>query len=514
MPLEQSELEWAIKFIARHGDGDLFPRLPEMETIAANLDCFTRLVVGQELNSIAPAPHRRFIVPKDEVSYRTATQLHPQDSILLTSMIFRHGQGIENRRLPANQVFSYRFAPDASSGLYGGSTGWNEFWTHAYSRSATCHSVLYCDIADFYNQIYHHTVENQLIESGFPNQATKWIIKLLESTTAAVSRGIPIGPHASHLLAEATLIPIDNSLASSGLEMMRYADDMVFFFDSAKAARLALHPISATLDKQQRLILQKHKTKILTSAEFQEHCQRMIEDRPISEEEDEILQLIRNYSGGNPYVQISYNQVSPEDWKAIDEGIVRRIIAEYLDAESVDHIRLRWFYRRLTQTGHPGAVDVSIDEIERLGPCLGTVCAYLGSVQTIDSTRWGGIGARILGLLELDEVRLSPYFRLLLLLLSLFSRNTHLNHFAVLANQFEQSDGDSRREILLAASTHKSVDWTREKREDFERMDPWQKLAFVTACASLPIEERKFLLNHLTLERPFEKALANAIKKA
>ena len=80
--------------------------------------------------------------------------------------------------------------------------------------------VLYCDISDFYNQIHHHIIENQLSESGFPNQAAKYVVKLLESTTAGVSRGVTIGPHAVQLVAEATLIPIDNSMDFSGLNFL------------------------------------------------------------------------------------------------------------------------------------------------------------------------------------------------------------------------------------------------------------------------------------------------------
>lgn len=76
-----------------------------------------------------------------------------------------------------------------------------------------------------------------MIESGLPNQAIKWIISLLESTTAGVSRGVPIGPHAIHLIAESSMIPIDNSLCSIGLNFMRFADDILIFCDSHDSAK-------------------------------------------------------------------------------------------------------------------------------------------------------------------------------------------------------------------------------------------------------------------------------------
>jgi retron-type reverse transcriptase len=339
-------------------------------------------------------------VPKDEISYRQATQLHPQDSILLSAVIHQFGHGIEGRRLPADHVFSYRFAPSSQHGLYGSQTAWNDFWIAAHARSFTCSTVLYCDIADFYNQIYHHTVENQLIASGFPNQARRWVIKLLESTTAGVSRGVPIGPHGAHLIAEATMIPIDNSMVSTGFSFLRYADDILVFCDSEKASRQALASIASILDKQQRLTLQRHKTKFFRPDEFRRFCSQMIEDRPISQDEDELLKLIGRYSGGNPYRTVSYDEISPEDWKKITEKIIRGIIREYIEKPEVDYIRLRWFYRRLSQIGHPGAIDVSLEELEKLGPCFANICSYLASVQAIDADRWKGIGSRLLGLLE------------------------------------------------------------------------------------------------------------------
>ncbi|NET40050.1 MAG: RNA-directed DNA polymerase [Cyanothece sp. SIO1E1] len=101
-----------------------------------------------------------------------------------------------------------------------------------------------------------------LIESQFPNQIKKWIISLLESTTARVSRGIPVGPHATHLLAEISLIPIDNSMYYKEIDFCRYADDIIIFCKDYTQAKIVIYKIAEILDKQQRLVLQKQKTKI------------------------------------------------------------------------------------------------------------------------------------------------------------------------------------------------------------------------------------------------------------
>lgn len=360
--------------------------LPEMEEIINKKEDFINLIEGKDLaSSFSPGAARRFIVPKDDFSYRQATQLDPQDSIILSAIIYQYGQGIEDRRLTSDQVFSYRFKPEATVGLYSGDSAWNNFWTQAYLLSHDCEVILYCDIADFYNQVYHHVVENQLIASNFPNQAIKWIISLLESTTAGVSRGVPVGPHAIHLIAEATLIPVDQSLQSLGFNFIRFADDIVFFCESEAIARSTVGKVASTLDKQQRLMLQRHKTRIYNPLDFQQHCSRMIEDRPISNDEESLLGIIRKYSNRDPYQMISYSQIKPEDWMQISEPIVRSIIEDYISQDNIDYVRLRWFYRRLSQVGHPGAISVSLENMDRLGPCFANICLYLSSVQAISS---------------------------------------------------------------------------------------------------------------------------------
>jgi GNAT superfamily N-acetyltransferase len=301
-------------------------------------------------------------------------------------------------------------------------------------------------------------------------------------------------------------------MQSAGLSFMRYADDILVFCKSRRDAKNAIGEVASILDKQQRLMLQRHKTRIMDPDELRQHCDRMIQDRPISNEEDQVLKLIQKYSGGDPYVTVSYNLISAEDWRTIDERLVSSIIREYLSADPVDYIRLRWFYRRLTQIGHPGAVDVTLSELDRLGPCFADICTYLASVQTIPAERWRSVGAKLIELLDGAELQRQEYFRLSIL--SLFSRNQEINHFNELARRFQKSDGFARREILLAAHTNGAVDWLREHKESFDHMDPWQQMAFVYGMSAFPRDERKFFLNRQSFQRPFEQTLVKWAKRA
>jgi retron-type reverse transcriptase len=506
MTLNPASLDWAIDFVAAHSDGDLFPRLPEIEAVTARKSEFIADITSKPLSELKPSACRRFLVPKDEISYRQATQLDPQDSIVFSAIVHQFGAGVEARRLPAEQVFSYRFNPASGDGLYGQPAAWNDFWRKAVLMSRGCTHILYCDIADFYNQISHHTVENQLIAANWPNQAIGWVMSLLKSTTAGVSRGVPVGPHPSHLIAEASLIPVDNSLQQTGLTFIRYADDLIFFCGSEEDRRTALATTATILDKQQRLMLQRHKTRKLDPESFRKLCAKMIEDRPINENESDLLAIVRKYSGGNPYKTITYNQISPEDWQHISENSIRDIIAAYLEQQDVDYIRLRWFYRRLSQIGHPGAINASLENLDRLGPCFANVVFYLSSVHSVDESTWKEIGKRLLALLDRRDVKQNEYFRLSVL--SLFGRNPAINHFSSLACLYQASDPFVRREVLLAAHANQAFDWIRLHKESFGSMDPWQKFAYLFCISGLPSDEKEYFIKSFKFQRPFEQALA------
>lgn len=113
-------------------------------------------------------------------------------------------------------------------------------------------------------------------------------------------------------------------------------------------------------------------------------------------------------------------------------------------------------------------------------------------------------------LLRTTEVKTNEYFRLLIL--SLFTRNSHINHFARLHKLFPQADPCIRREIILAASVNGAIEWVRELKEAYPSMDPWQQRAMLYAVSGFARDEKKFFINRQSITRPFDKALAQWAK--
>lgn len=486
MKLDTQSVTWALDAISAASDSDLFPPTPE---IAAARDQGSDLVdrlTGPQIQAFLPGSTLRFLVPKDELSFRPATCLDPQDSLILTALMHQLGEGIESRRRPRGQVFSYRFEPNGNS-LYSDDLNWNDFWANAEEISRDYEYVVYCDIADFYNQIYHHVLENQLNESGWPNQATKWVINLLKATTAGVSRGLPVGPHAVHLLAEATLIPMDNALEYHGLTFIRYVDDVVIFCEDYEAAQFALGLFAETLDQQQQLIPQRHKTKIYERAEFMDHAANMVVDKPMDATEELVLGLIRNYSHGDPYQDIFWKDVDEADWDRLGGDVLSDLIERHLASLSVDYPRVSWLFRRIAQIGHPGAVETVLERLDELRPCLPSIVTYIASLHFVDKGDWLRIGDGLIDLLDSPQINLHPYFQVMVL--SLFARVPEMNHFARISKMYDSSAPALRRQILLAAMECKAVDWLREKKSSYSSMDASQQLAYLHALSIFPTDE-------------------------
>jgi hypothetical protein len=509
MKVDAKSLEWAVSSVHAHGDTDLFPRLIEFEAMMHDLAGSVAVLADLDLGAHQPGRSRRFVVPKDDLSFRPTTQLDPIDSVLFTALIHQFGSGIEARRRPLadKTVFSYRFDPSPGGDLFPHKDAWNDFWSHAAATAAAHPVAAIVDISDFYNQIYHHTVENQLIESGLPNQASKWVIRLLEAVTAKVSRGVPVGPHPAHLLAEASLIPVDNTLVTEGIKFCRFVDDIVLFCDDENDVRPTLLRVAEILDKQQRLQLNRGKTQLLARGDFVAHAKRMLEDRPLDDLEDKLVSIIKKHSGGNPYATVFLNQLSEGELQQFDPEVLEKILDGYLGQADPDFIRMRWFLRRLAQVGHWGAVNYCVKHLPSLAPAVSEVCQYFVSVNRAGQVNdWKDVGKSLVDLLNHPIVKANEYFALSIL--SLFSMQPDLNHLPELVGLYKNAPPFMRREVITAAGNAGAADWLRGLKESAGAMDPWTRWAFLCACRTFPPDERKFFLQHLTDGSVLEKLLS------
>jgi hypothetical protein len=501
MTLSESTLRWAIDHLLKESDTDLYPRPFELVVIAEMKETVIHQLSTVDINQYQWNSARRFLIPKDNMSYRNATQLNQVDTIILSGILYDFGNLIENKRQPDDIVFSYRFNPTSDGTMYSNKGAWENFWRSCrdmiaspdgdenYETDGSFSYVVTCDISDFYNQIYLHAIENQLISCGFPNQVQKRITELIKNLNISVSRGIPVGPHASHLLAEMSLIPIDNSLILQGITFKRYVDDFVFFCKDEKEARKRILQLAEILDKEQRLTLQRQKTHIYTDEEFLEHCNEKLLDDVEYDSESEILNIINDYTDGNAYQKIKLTDIEDEDLETLSEKNIVELLSEYLKEK--DYERLRWLYRRLTQLGIPHAIDFSIENFQDLIPAINDMCLYINSCAENYKSDWKVVGEQILELLNDDIVQNNTFYQITLL--NLFVHNKDLNHIETLITLFRNTNEDIKRKILLSTINYPNASWIHQMKEEQIRFSEWTRRAYLIATKSLPADQKKFL---------------------
>lgn len=489
--LEESSIRWAIEHIKKQKDTDLFPKLKEYDYLFEDEEYLVTKVLEIDIENYVWQPYRRFIIPKDEYSYRAAIQLDPIDNLIMVAITHQFGQKIEDKRVPIteNKVFNYRFSPKSDGELYDKKEAWKNFWSVSKEKSKEYGYVVYIDISDFYNRIYHHTLENQLIDCGFENSVIKAIMNMLKKTTQITSQGIPVGPHSMHLYAEMCLIPLDDSLNSKDYNYCRYSDDIIVFVDTIVEGQIVIYELAKILDTL-KLNMQRHKTKIYTKEEFQNHCEEMLKDNPINELEAEMINIIRTYST-DPYASIGIDNVNEIDKKVFSEERIENILVSYLQ-QNRDYQRIRWLFRRLSSVGVGTAVNIAVREMDVLMPAISDVALYFASVADESQDELNDTGETLLALLERPIVSSNEFFQITIL--NLFANTNKFNHISKLIGMYGRSTDFIKRELILAGRTAGAKSWIREIKQDFQALGIWSQRALIMASELLMKDERKYFI--------------------
>jgi hypothetical protein len=493
MFLKETSLNWALRHVRKEGDTDLFPQPFEFDVIKKYWPSVLTELKLVQINAHTWKGPRRLMVPKSEFGFRAVCQLDPEDSILFAALVKEIGRSIERKRSsPAdNTVFSYRFDPGPDGRLYAGNTGWEGFWQTSSSHCDDFPCALVTDISDFYNQIYHHTIENQLNECGVKREYWFALRNLFANLTEGVSRGVPIGPHPAHLIAEMAMIPVDDFIKSMGVKFCRYVDDIHIFCESERVARSILYKLADFLDKTQKIQLNRQKTQMLETKQFKETCDSNAVDKPINDLELEVLKAVRSHTK-SPYERVRMVKLSNADLAKLSQANIESVLKDYLDAEDVDYIRLRWFIRRLAQVGVPGGVSFIVKRFDEFLPAIAEVGKYFESAAPNFNGKWKDIGEDLIKLYDTDLVQASEYLQVVIL--SLFSRIKDLNHVNSLTKLYAQSSPMCQRKIMLAAAMAKASAWLSTLKGAYKNADPWSRRAILYSLRALPKDEKDFWL--------------------
>ncbi|MGZ8598910.1 MAG: RNA-directed DNA polymerase [Actinomycetota bacterium] len=127
-------------------------------------------------------------------------------------------------------------------------------------------SLVVTDVVDCYATIAPGVVEASLSRLGCGSAASAAVSSFLRGLARHGVRGLPVGPHASAVLANAVLARVDRALDAAGVAHVRWVDDIVAGVEDAGHARRVIAIIDEALTA---LGLRRHpgKTGLLDATE-------------------------------------------------------------------------------------------------------------------------------------------------------------------------------------------------------------------------------------------------------
>lgn len=349
-------IDMATERILTKGADDVFkpPNFAhsiENEILANKPDEFRAKAFTETLNFIKTAdlmrvrvgPTRRGLVMKDHSSFRQCAWLDPFDAVKYLAAAYLLFEKIEAARIPKDErvVHSHRLS-QTDGEIFDGRYGYDSFraLSSELSQQRIGQWKIVTDIANFFDRIGNHSLENHLLNVGCDEKIVSLIKEMLYFWAGdRRSFGIPVGSDASRILSEAILLNVDAKLKDSGIVFIRYVDDFRLFAET-RAEALKVIEILTTLLADEGLSLNSRKTdlfKIVDAREIAQFANRFAggEHEKINlEEKVEVTQAIR--VSGRSSISRYYREPGKEALKKIRAIPKNEVIKGFIEASDAD----------------------------------------------------------------------------------------------------------------------------------------------------------------------------------
>lgn len=492
--LTEHSLEFAREHIHKFYDSDFFPKAVEFDALWHQWDEVKKELLSRNVSKFWIAPPRAMTIAKPKAGFRVVHQLEPLEAIIYTALACHVATSIEAARMPLHEniACSYRFHI-ADGSLFSGGSGWTNFTNKTEALAAKYSHVLVTDISDFYNQIYLHRLNNA-IETSDANlkPVADDIEAFLTALNSKSSQGVPVGPAASIVMAEAVLIDVDVFLRNEGIAHTRYVDDFRIFANSTRVLNQTLERLTLYLYENHRLTVSSEKTKVLNAQEF-------VQGHLHSTYAEEKIVLLETLDVFNPYTN------EYENTEGYFDNLDEPDEEESQDGDDVQMANLVGAIQKVTEYGHldlgvarsvirmarrnkvPFIANHLLQHFEFFTPVVNDVVLYLQEVT--------------------DDHLANELLPLIHQLLSNNLLDTQLVRFWIeryLAQQpvFMASpavhtfifNGPNIENQAIAAVTTKNVAWVRNHKASIYNLGGWARRALLNSARVLPSDERKHWL--------------------
>ncbi len=373
--INADSLDFALRHITTYYDTDFFPRAEEFLAIGHSWDEVKNHILESDLDHILSAPPLVEPWPKTRSGFRIVHRPEPLDSIVFAALAKTIASDVEAARASPEVACSYRIS-ESDRSFFADGSGFNVYRERCENLSTDFPFVLSADISDFYNKIYLHRLQNAIQSAtDDPPGISKRIEYFLTALNTRASQGIPVGPAASIIMAEATLIDADQFIYGRGFEHVRYVDDFRIFGNSLQELQSLLQDFCLYLHENQRLSLSPEKTRISKSEDF-------INQELNNQYQLEKLEILGEIEVVNPYTM----EIEDVDFVVIQDAgaILLDALTRITKFETLDLGVIRAIVRRARAHGIKDIAGCLMEHIAFFAPAVNDIALYLDSITDAD----------------------------------------------------------------------------------------------------------------------------------
>jgi hypothetical protein len=489
--LLEDSLEFAKEHISKYYDSDFFPKAMEFEAIWHNWDEVKSELTAKNIQKLQVYPPRSLPAKKPEIGFRIVHQLDPLNSIVYTALAHQVAPAVEAARIPENHnvACSYRIKLSNDS-FFGSGNGYDNFLINTEKLAGDYSFVLTTDISDFYNQIYLHRLNNAI---EFSNDELKAvgddIENFLTKLNSKTSQGIPVGPAASVIMAEAILIDVDSFIQERDFHHTRYVDDFRIFSNSKRQLTKILQDLTYYLYENHRLSLSPRKTEIMGSREF-------LDSRVHNDFQLEKIKIFKDLKRLNPYTgEVETYEIEVEDKEELLKERLLEISKRLLEFKYIDlgisrNVIRKARYNKITEIS-----NILLENISFFAPVINDLMLYIFEITNDEFIAKNcEVFENIINSEFMDNALCKIWLEWYLSQFKDYQANATIKAFLYNSkNTYCQAQ---------TAVQGKNLNWIRERKTSLYNYGDWGRRAVIFGASILPGDERRNWLKLLINTSP------------
>lgn len=507
----------AIEHISAIGDTDLFPRLPEAAFFVACADEAADLVGKMNVGSYNPVSSVEVLIPKSKLGFRIGHQLTAPDALIYTAAVIENADGIEDlrRRTSGAVAFSYRYDSQGGPRLFEANRGYHDWLSYLVSFGATgpfadAKSVLETDIADFYQRINFHRIENILDDVNASRKSAGAIKKIIQVCRSKQSFGLPVGSSASRLLAEGLLCDTDRILQDMELQASRYVDDYRIIASGDHNTHTILCRLAEHLMVTEGLSLNVAKTKVVDTESLRRSAQQRLHDVFSSAEMRAFRQFLGALYGDE---EIDDEEDDTPDNPFVDGDNLLARLDELRQRDVSDFSSCKAVLKVLRNVPNFDAYRLLSDHGDLAYYLPRDFCRAIQTACKTGETDVVKIEEIIWSLLQKPPISELSYARLWFL--NLYATGTLPVDRKLIANRIGQPSILEVRQLIFIRALLNDRSYFRENRGRLGQIGEWAKPALLIGASCLPTDEYRNWIDIAVRQvaDPFAQLFGNWLKQ-